>query len=222
MDLTKAATVDEMLDSLLQPEDDLLRGVRQASHEAGLPIIEVSAQQGRFLQLLVEMSGARNVLEIGTLGGYSTVCLARGVAFGAGEEGTVTTLEFDPFHAEVAGKNLAALDLDNRVHILVGPALRTLPHLQLRIKHRVQAPFDFVFIDADKENNKAYLEWAVDLSVPGATIVIDNVIRDGRVLTVENKLDFIEFLGSYPHVRASAIQTVGSKGWDGFILARRV
>lgn len=218
MDLTKAATVDEMLDSLLEPEDDLLLQVRQASHEAGLPIIEVSAQQGRFLQLLVEMSGAKHVLEIGTLGGYSTVCLARG----AGTDGSVVTLEFDPFHAEIAGKNLAAVGLDDRVRILVGPALRTLPLLADRLKHRVQEPFDFIFIDADKENNKAYLEWAIDLTRPGATIVIDNVIRDGRVLTVENKLEFIEYLGHCPFVRSSAVQTVGSKGWDGFILARRI
>lgn len=216
MNLTDFAGIDEFLDFSL-PEDDVLVEVRCASHEAGLPTIEVSNQQGKLLRTLVEMAGAVNILEVGTLGGYSTVCMAQG-----SPKATIVTLEFDPLHAEVARKNFALAGVQDRVHVLVGPALRTLPQLELRVKHRVQAPFDFVFIDADKENNSAYLDWAVDLTGPGATIVVDNVIRDGRVMTVQDKKDFIATLKHREELRCSVVQTVGSKGWDGFILARRV
>ena len=217
MDFEQAGTVDDMLDDTL-PEDDVLQQIRLHSAEAGLPAIAVTSQQGRFLQLLAEIAGAKHILEIGTLGGYSTTCLARALP----EEGTLITLEYSAEHARVAIENLGTACVRDRVSVLVGEALKTLPLLADRIKYNVVQPFDFVFIDADKENNQQYLEWAVKLTSPGATIVVDNVIRDGRVLTVADKMDFIESLAQHNNLRATVMQTIGGKGWDGFVLARRL
>jgi predicted O-methyltransferase YrrM len=162
----------------------------------------------------VRMSGARRILEIGTLGGYSTVCLARA----AGPDSNVITLEYDPRHAGVAAQNLRRAGVDDRVEIVVGAALDTLPTLS--------GHFDFVFVDADKENNSAYVQWAIDLGRPGTVIVVDNVVRDGRVFDpAESDLqaravrDMLEMMGRHPRLDTAAIQTVGVKGWDGFAVA---
>lgn len=200
--------VDELFDSVLGTEDDTLRVVRDLSHKAGLPAIEVSVQQGKLLTLLVQMSNAKRVLEIGTLGGYSTICLARGVH----PRGSVTTLEQNPIYARLAKEHLNFAQVSNRVNVIVGHAL---DNLQL-----LMGPFDFVFIDADKENNAFYVDWAVKLGEPGTVIMVDNIVRDGRVFTVQDKLEFIKRLGMRSDIEVSAIQTVGRKGWDGFILAR--
>ena len=183
-----------------------------------MPAIEVSAQHGKLLSLLVAATGATRVLEIGTLAGYSTINLARG----AGAAGRVITLEYSPEHAEVARTNFERAGVADRVEVLVGAALDTLPLLAERGEQ-----FDFFFIDADKENNSAYVEWAVRLAAPGALIVVDNVTRMGRVLDpAEDDLqargvrDMLELLGNHPRLEAAAIQTVGTKGWDGFAVAR--
>lgn len=207
------ADVDAFLDSALGGDDADLTTALTASTAAGLPAIAVSAQQGKFLSLLARAVGARRVLEIGTLGGYSTIWLARG----AGPAGRVLTLEYEPKHAEVARANLARAGVGDRVEVVVGAALDTLPTV-------TGEPFDLVFIDADKENNAEYVQWAVRLARPGAVIVVDNVIRDGEILAPDSDeargtRRSLELLGEHPGLDAAAIQTVGVKGWDGFALA---
>jgi predicted O-methyltransferase YrrM len=211
-----ARDVDALFNRVLHTEDDALTSAAQASHAAGLPPIEVSAQSGKFLSLLAKATNARLVLEIGTLGGYSTICLARGV----GPDGRVVTLEYEPKHAEVARANLARAGVADRVEVIVGAALDTLPGLMQR------APFDFFFIDADKENNKPYVEWAIKLGRPGSVIVVDNVVRAGRVVEPaaddhqgRGVRDMIDMMGENPRLDTAAIQTLGTKGWDGFALA---
>lgn len=206
--------VDDLLNRVLLDDDPALTEALAASTAAGLPPIEVTPQSAKFLGLLVRMSGARRVLEIGTLGGYSTISLARAV----GPEGSVVTLEYEPRHAEVAAANLARARVGDRVEIVVGAALDTLPTLS--------GTFDLVFVDADKENNLAYLQWAIDLGRPGTVIVLDNVVRDGRMFApADNDAQAqavrasLEFIGQHPELDAAAIQTVGGKGWDGFALA---
>lgn len=192
----------------------MLEEALAASAAAGLPAIAVSAQQGKFLNLLATATRASRILEIGTLGGYSTIWLARAV----GPGGAVVTLEYEPKHAEVARANLERAGVGDRVQVLVGPALDTLPALS-------GEPFDLVFIDADKENNIGYLNWAVQLCHPGAVIVVDNVIREGMILrpdsdpTARGSRDVLELMAEHPRLQAAAIQTVGAKGWDGFALA---
>jgi predicted O-methyltransferase YrrM len=209
-----ARAVDKLLDGLLLEPDPPLQQALADSAAAGLPSIEVSPQAGQLLSLLVRMSGARRILEIGTLGGYSTICLARA----AGPESSVVTLEFDPRHAEVAAANLRGAGVRDRVDIVVGAALDTLPGLT--------GKFDFVFIDADKENNSAYVEWAIELGHPGTVIVVDNVVREGRILDpapddrqAQAVRDMLAMMGRHSRLDAAAIQTVGVKGWDGFALA---
>ena len=209
--------VDGLLDRLLLGDDPALTAALADSQRAGLPPIEVSAQTARLLYLLVRISGARRVLEIGTLGGFSTICLARGV----GAEGSVVTLEYNPRHAEVATANLVRAGLADRVEILAGPALDTLPRLSGR--------FDLVFIDADKENNTAYVEHAIRLGRAGTVIVVDNSVRAGRILEPADAdhqaravREMLEFVGGHPRLEAAAIQTLGAKGWDGFVIARVV
>jgi predicted O-methyltransferase YrrM len=209
--------VDALLDGLLIGDDPALTAAREATAAAGMPAIEVSPQYGRFLSLLASAVGARRILEIGTLGGYSTIWLARA----AGPSGHVTTLEYEPRHAEVARANLDRAGIGERVEVIVGAALDTLPRLV------GQAPFDLVFVDADKENNAAYVQWAVDLSAPGSIIVVDNVVRAGRVLApgaddaqAQGVVDMLHMIAAHPRLEAAAIQTVGVKGWDGFLLAR--
>jgi predicted O-methyltransferase YrrM len=210
--------VDEMFNRVLHTEDDVLAAARQSAVAAGMPAIEVSAQHGKLLSLLATISGATRVLEIGTLAGYSTINLARGI----GTEGRVTTLEYSPEHAAVARDNFERAGVADQVEVLVGAALDTLPQLVERGEQ-----FDFFFIDADKENNPAYVDWAVRLAAPGAVIVVDNVTRMGRVLEpadddlqAQGVRDMLELVGNHPRLEAAAIQTVGAKGWDGFAVAR--
>jgi predicted O-methyltransferase YrrM len=207
--------VDAFLDSTLVGDDPALSAALRDSHAAGLPHIAVSFQQGKFLSLLAGAIQARRILEIGTLGGFSTIWLARG----AGPQGRVVTLEYEPKHAEVARANLERAGVGDRVEIKVGAALHTLPTV-------TDGPFDLVFIDADKDNYVAYLEWAIRLARPGAIIVADNVIRDGRVLTATSEdaaayavQQTLRMMGEDPRLDAAAIQTVGAKQWDGFAFA---
>jgi len=210
--------VDEYFGDLLAPEDDALRQVLRTNNEAGLPPICVSRMQGKFLFLLVKITQARRVLEIGTLGGYSTIWMARALP----AEGRIVTLEVDPKRAEVAGRNMLAAGVQDRVDLRLGRALDTLPSL-----HAAGAgPFDLVFIDANKENNPEYLEWAVKLGRPGTVIVVDNVVREGKVTDAKSrKVDvratrrMTELMARHPRLNATALQTVGAKGYDGFVLA---
>jgi predicted O-methyltransferase YrrM len=208
--------LDEMFNRVLRTEDDALTAARERGAAAGMPAIEVSAQHGKLLFLLATAMRASRVLEIGTLAGYSTIQLARGV--GAG--GRVVTLEYEPAHAEVARQNLARAGVDDRVEVIVGAALDTLPTLL------EGEAFDLIFIDADKENNIAYVEWAIKLGRAGSIIVVDNIARFGRVLDpapddiqARAVRDMLEIMGANPRLDAAAIQTVGTKGWDGFAVA---
>lgn len=208
------AAMDALYDELLNTEDEALRAARLSTGPAGMPAIEVSAQHGKLLSLYARLTGARRALEIGTLAGYSTIWLARGV----GPQGSVVTLEYEPRHAEIARQNLERAGVADRVEVIVGAALDTLPTLK--------GPFDLFFIDADKENNLAYLEAAIALSEPGALIIVDNIARGGRVLDPDPQdrqatavRDTIALMGSHPRLDAAAIQTVGAKGWDGFAVA---
>jgi predicted O-methyltransferase YrrM len=208
------ADVDDYLDSTVLDDDPVLSAALEASDAAGLPKIAVSAQQGKFLSVLAAATQARRILEIGTLGGFSTIWLARG----AGPDGHVTTLEYEPKHAEVARANIDRAGVGDRVEIIVGAALDTLPSV-------TGGPFDLVFIDADKENNAGYLEWAVKLTRPGSVIVVDNVIREGAILSndpdavVSGTKRALEFLGEHPQLDTAVLQTVGAKHWDGFAIA---
>ncbi|MCC3274182.1 O-methyltransferase [Arthrobacter zhangbolii] len=205
--------VQDYLDGQVVQPDAALTGIVTATADAGLPAIEVSAAQGKFLMLLAGIRGARRILEIGTLGGFSTAWLARALP----PDGELVTCEYEPRHAEVARANLERAGLGGLVTIRVGEALHTLPTLA--------GPFDLVFIDADKVNNPVYLDWAVRLSRPGSLIVVDNVVRGGSVLdpdgdaAVQGTREVLHLLGSDPRLQATALQTVGSKGWDGFALA---
>ncbi|MDT5022830.1 MAG: hypothetical protein QOI33_3354 [Mycobacterium sp.] len=208
------AEVDEFLDDTVLDDDAVLSAALEASDDAGLPKIAVSAQQGKFLSLLAAATGARRILEIGTLGGFSTIWLARG----AGPDGRVTTLEYEPTHAEVARANFDRAGLADRVEVVIGAALDTLPSV-------TGGPFDLVFIDADKENNPGYLEWAVKLTRPGSVIVVDNVIREGAILSpgsdavLQGARKVLELMGEHPQLDTAVLQTVGAKHWDGLALA---
>jgi predicted O-methyltransferase YrrM len=213
-----ATKVDALFDSLLIGDDPVLSAARDATKAAGMPSIEVSTQYGKFLYLLASAVGAHNILEIGTLGGYSTIWLARA----AGPDGRVVTLEYEAKHAQVARVNLEHAGVADRVEVMVGAALDSLPRLMSRLE-----PFDLVFIDADKENNAAYVQWAVDLTAQGSIILVDNVVRSGRVLApaaddhqAHGVVDMLNLISEHPRLEAAAIQTVGMKGWDGFLLAR--
>jgi predicted O-methyltransferase YrrM len=207
--------VDAFLDSTVIGDDPVLAAALEASDAAGLPKIAVSWQQGKFLSLLAEATQARRILEIGTLGGFSTIWLARGV----GPHGNVVTLEYEPNHAQVAQANLERAGVAERVQVVVGAALETLRTV-------TGDPFDLVFIDADKENYVKYLQWAVRLARPGALIVVDNVIREGGILSPESKdakvaatRETLEAMGEHSRLDTAVIQTVGAKHWDGFAIA---
>lgn len=211
--------VDHYVTQLLVEPDAALTGALRANAEAGLPPIDVSPAQGKFLMLLVQLSGARRVLEIGTLGGYSTIWMARGLP----EGGRLVTLESVPRHAEVARSNIARAGVADRVEVRLAPAVETLAQLV----SEGAKPFDLVFIDADKPNNAAYLQWAMMLTRPGSVIVCDNVVRNGHVVdedgtdeSVVGTRAFFDAVAEDPRLEATAIQTVGVKGWDGFALAR--
>lgn len=210
--------VDTYIADKLLPADPVMDEVLKANAAARLPAIDVSPAQGRFLELLVGMTGSRRILEMGTLGGYSTIWMARALP----EDGRVVTLESSPMHAMVARGNFKRAGLFDRIDLRVGPALETLPG----VERDGLGPFDLVFIDADKPNNPAYLDWAVRLSRPGTVIVLDNVIRDGEVIkehsgnpSVEGSRAAFDFLRAHTRLRATALQTVGAKGYDGFVLA---
>lgn len=211
--------VDEYIVKSLVPSDAALDAALRASTEAGLPAINVAPNQGKFLGLLASIQGARNILEIGTLGGYSTIWLARALPAG----GRLVTLELDPKHAEVARENLTRAGVAEQVSVRVGRAVDTLAALA---KESVAA-FDFVFIDADKQSIPEYFQWALKLTRVGSVIVVDNVVRKGAVIdaastdpNVQGVRRFNELLSKTPGVSATAIQTVGSKGYDGFSLIR--
>ena len=206
--------VDDYVAETLLGKDRALAATLDANAAAGLPDIDVSPPQGRMLHLFARMVGARRILEIGTLGGYSTIELARALP----DDGRLVTLEIDPHHAAVARANLAAAGLADRAEVLTGPALDALETLE--------GPFDLVFIDADKENNPAYVRAALRLSRPGTAIVVDNVVREGGVLEagsadprIAGTRALFDLVGVEPRLTATAIQTVGGKKWDGFLLA---
>jgi predicted O-methyltransferase YrrM len=213
--------VDEYFSAQLSPDDDTLLAALRDSEAAGLPNIGVTAPQGKFLQLLAEIQGARNILEIGTLAGYSTIWLARALP----ADGRLISLEYSAKNAEVATRNIARAGLDRIVEVRIGPALESLP----KLADENPAPFDLVFIDADKANNPNYVDWALRLTRTGSLIVVDNVVRGGRVVDAESDAPdvrgtraAIELIGSHPRLTGTAVQTVGSKGYDGFALARVV
>jgi len=210
--------VDRYINELFIPSDPVLEAALHASVEAGLPLIQVSPPQGKLLHLLVRMQGARQILEIGTLGGYSAIWMARALPPG----GRLLTLEADPKHAELARSNFARAGLTHAIEIKLGPALHTLPQLVTEGR----GTFDLVFIDANKSTMAEYFDWALKLSRPGSVIISDNVIRDGEVIDAESKDEdvqgvrrFNERVAAEPRVSATQIQTVGSKGYDGFALA---
>jgi predicted O-methyltransferase YrrM len=206
-----------IVDHLVAPDPDLDAAL-EASAVAGLPAINVAPNQGKLLMLLAQAIGARRILEIGTLGGYSTIWLARSLAPG----GRLITLEADPKHASVAQANIDRAKLGDIVELRLGPALHTLPVLAAE----QQAPFDLIFIDADKGSTPAYVNWAVKLSRLGSMIIVDNVVREGNLVDAENNgrgikgvRRFYELAAAEPKLSATAIQTVGSKGYDGFAIA---
>ena len=206
--------VDDYFTELLIPDDPVLAGTLAASRAAGLPDIQVSPTQGRLLNLLARLCGARRILELGTLGGYSTIWLARALPPG----GQLVTLEADPAHADVARANLARAGLADSVELVLGPAAQTLPGLT--------GPFDLIFIDADKPGYPEYLRACLPLSRPGTVLVADNVVRDGQVADpgstderVQGVRRFTELVAAEPRLTATGIQTVGVKGYDGFVLA---
>jgi predicted O-methyltransferase YrrM len=212
------SAVDAYIIDRLLPADPALDAALSNNEAAGLPRYDVSPTQGKFLHLLARMIGARRILEIGTLGGYSTIWLARALP----EGGRIVTLEFDPHHADVAKANIERAGCSHLVDLRIGAALDSLP----KVERDAIGPFDLVFIDADKPNNPGYLEWALKLSRPGAVIVCDNVVRDGAVVdakssdkSVRGIRAFFDMLSAEPRVSATALQTVGSKGWDGFTIA---
>lgn len=210
------SAVDNYMISSLIPDDDVLSQVLENNKRAGLPEHDVAANQGQLLALFVRMTQARRILEIGTLGAYSSIWMARALP----PDGKLVTLEADPTHADVARQNIHLAGLSDRIELIEGPALSSLENFG-----DVPA-FDLIFIDADKPNNPGYLEWAQHYSRPGTVIIGDNVVRDGEVINGESDdarvlgvRRFIEMMGDNPRLTATALQTVGIKGWDGFTLA---
>ncbi|MEW2488348.1 O-methyltransferase [Streptomyces sp. NPDC048411] len=218
MTLAQWTEVDDYFNGLLVGPDEALDAAVEVSNKAGLPAIQAAANQGKLLNLLARLQGARAVLEIGTLGGYSTIWLARALP----EGGRVVTLEFDPECAEVARGNIERAGLADVVEIRVGRALETLPELA----EEGYGPFDVVFIDADKPSNPDYLAWSLKLTRPGSLIVADNVVRDGEVVDadstdpkVQGMRRFTELVAAEPMLSATALQIVGAKGYDGLLMA---
>jgi predicted O-methyltransferase YrrM len=218
MENERWTAVDQYLVENLIPPDSILEAALKANAAAELPSIDVAPNQGKFLHLLARMQGAKRILELGTLGGYSTIWLARALPIG----GKLITLEFEPRHAAVARANIERAGLSALVELRIGPAIDSLAQLQ----REGTAPFDLIFIDADKPNIPAYLEGALRLSRPGTAILVDNVIRDGAVIdsgsadpSVQGVRRFFEMLSTDTCLEATTLQTVGSKGYDGFTLA---
>jgi predicted O-methyltransferase YrrM len=209
---------DRYFSDLLLTTDLGLDAALAASDAAGLPAINVSPNQGKFLHLLARSMGARRILEIGTLGGYSTIWLARALPI----DGRLITLEADPRHAEVARENIARAGLAEIVNVITGRAVETLP----RLVEAGEPPFDLIFIDADKPSTTDYFQWSLRLSHPGTVIIVDNVVREGDVIeadsdsrTVQGVRRFLDSIASEPRVTSTVVQTVGSKGYDGFLMA---
>jgi predicted O-methyltransferase YrrM len=218
MNETIWADVDRYITDALVPQDEVLTQALRASEAAGLPSIAVSASQGKLLHILARAMGVRSALEIGTLGGYSTIWIARALLGG----GHMITLEADAKHAEVARANIARAGFAEIVDVRLGKALDTLPKIQAENK----GPFDLVFIDADKRSNPDYFDWALRLTRRGSVIVIDNVVREGKVIDAGSEDEsvlgvrrLLERMGRETRVAATALQTVGHKGWDGFAIA---
>jgi predicted O-methyltransferase YrrM len=212
------SAVDRYFVEKLALADPALTEALARNEANGLPRIDVSPPQGKFLHLIARMIGAARILEIGTLGAYSTIWLARALS----KDGRVVTLEYEPHHARVARANIESAGLSHLVDLRVGPALDTLPDVEAA----GIGPFDLIFIDADKQNNSAYLKWALRLSRPGAVIICDNVVRDGAVIDDRNSApevrgirDLFDMLAMESRLSATALQLVGSKGWDGFTVA---
>jgi predicted O-methyltransferase YrrM len=210
--------VDRYIVDGLIPRNPVLDEVLQANAAAGLPTIDVAPNQGKLLYLLARIQGSRRILEIGTLGGYSTIWLAQALP----SDGELITLEAEAKHVEVAKANIERAGLSSIVKLRLGPALDSLSQMH----HEGVAPFDLIFIDADKQNIPAYLDWSLRLSRPGTIIITDNVIRDGAVINpedpdprVQGVRRFFEMIAADPRIDATALQTVGSKGYDGFTLA---
>lgn len=216
MSEAKWRAVDDYICALLVEDDPALTAALAASDAAGLPPISVSASQGKLLHVLARLQGARAILEIGTLGGYSTIWLARALP----GDGRLITLEANAKHAAVARANVERAGLSSIVDLRLGPALETLPQLE------GEAPFDLIFVDADKENNADYFRWGLKLSRVGSLIIVDNVVRDGKVIDAGSRDPLVqgvrrlyEAIAAEPRVSATAIQTVGSKGHDGLAFA---
>ncbi|ALC23467.1 O-methyltransferase [Streptomyces pristinaespiralis] len=212
--------VDGYISDLLVAEDEALTEALAASAAAGLPAINVAPNQGKLLHLLAQTQGARTALEIGTLGGYSTIWLARALP----EDGRLISLEYDPAHAEVARANIARAGLAKIAEVRTGAALETLPRIAAEPG---AGPFDLVFIDADKRNNPRYVEWALRLTRPGSLIIVDNVVRGGGVVDATSEdpsilgtREMFELVAREPRLDATALQTVGVKGYDGLLVAR--
>jgi predicted O-methyltransferase YrrM len=215
--------VDGYLNEKLVPADAVLDAALEANAAEGLPSIDVTATQGKFLHLLARMKGARRILEIGTLGGYSTIWLGRALP----ADGRLISCEFSPHHAAVARANIARAGLSQVVEVRLGPAADSLE----KMVDAGEEAFDLIFIDADKPNNPVYLEWALKLSRPGTVIVTDNVIRDGKLADAESAdpaivgtramfdLMAADQFSAHPRLVATALQTVGAKGYDGFAMA---
>jgi predicted O-methyltransferase YrrM len=210
--------VERYFDGMLIPEDPATTAALKASSSAGLPSINVTPSQGRLLWLLARVQGARKILEIGTLGGYSTIWMGRALPAG----GRLLSLEIDPEHAKVARSNIKRAGLSEMVEVRLGPALETLP--KLAASH--EGPFDMTFIDADKPSNPEYFEWALRLSRPGSLIVVDNVVREGEVVDSRSRdpnvlgvRRLVGLIHKEPRVSATVIQTVSDKGYDGFAVA---
>jgi len=218
MDQETFSAVDQFIGETIVEEDEGLRGAIAAAEEAGLPSIQVSPAQGKLLQLLVRLVGAKRILEFGTLGGYSAILMARALP----EEGRLITLEAQADYAEVARRSIDAAGVGEKVEIRVGPALEALPGLE----EEGVGPFDLVFIDADKVNTPNYFAWALERTRPGGLIIADNVVRDGSLADAASAEDATraqrrlhEMLGGNSRVSATTIQTVGVKGYDGFLIA---
>ncbi|ALV59015.1 O-methyltransferase [Burkholderia cenocepacia] len=218
MDQDRWNQVDAYFSATLVPSDGVLDAALAASDAAGLPAINVAPNQGKLLQLLATIRGARRILEVGTLGGYSTIWLARALPPG----GALVTLELNPAHAKVATQNIARAGFAQVVSVMVGSAKDSLA----RLIDTGEAPFDFIFIDADKDNNAVYLDAALKLSRPGTVIVVDNVVRNGRVVDPDNREPDVAGvragfarLAAEPALMTTAVQTVGQKGWDGFSIS---